>query len=149
MNWFKDLFIRKDSQAESLPPIPERKPNISEPVISFVETFKANPKRFKVFKNWDTLAITSCIHSFTLKDKYNNLQWDFNIHSRFGTFGMHPSAKVSYYPKFLTKDEADFIYKELSPVFNDRLNRYRHFWDERFQRKANKEREALKKVYCK
>lgn len=61
MNWFKDLFIRKDSQAETLPPIPEKKPNISEPVISFVETFKANPKRFKVVKNWDTLAITSCI----------------------------------------------------------------------------------------
>lgn len=149
MNWFKDLFIRKYSQAESLPTIPERKPNISEPVISFVETFKTNPKRFKVVKNWETSLITNHVQSFTLKDKYNKLQWDFNVDNRFDTFGVNRGGRVSYYPKLLTRDEADFIYKELSPVFNNRLKRYRDLWDERFERKANKEREALKKVYCK
>lgn len=62
-SWWKSLFQEPDLSTSGLPkvtcdvPMPEVKPlksekDISEPVLSFIEVYKANPKRFKVFNLW-------------------------------------------------------------------------------------------------
>lgn len=63
-SWWNSLWEgNKNVDENGLPrlteatPIPEVKPckpekDISEPVLSFVEVYKANPKRFKVFMLW-------------------------------------------------------------------------------------------------
>lgn len=65
-DWWKSLFSGSGEtdqlgfpvlKSEDIPPMPEVKPpkpgkDISEPVLSFVEVYKANPKRFKVFVLW-------------------------------------------------------------------------------------------------
>ena len=123
MNWFKDLFKwpvdHPASQPENKEVIPEKKPNISEPVISFIETFKANPKRFKVSKVSCVVVGSSGSFTFTLEDKYNKLFWTFNLFEIYGPFCTY-TLRLDHYPSFLTKDEADFIYDNLEPYFNCR-----------------------------
>ncbi len=62
-SWWKSLFREPDVANFGLPkvtcdvPMPEVKPlkpekDISEPVLSFIEVYKVNPKRFKVFNLW-------------------------------------------------------------------------------------------------
>jgi len=155
MSWFKDLFIRKDSHAESIPKMPERKPEISEPVISFVETFKANPGRFSIILTEDTVFAKKGEKFWKyhygqepyirlkLVDKVANLQWDFTLRTRncfiINQYIPHPLCS---YPQFLTEDEAHFLYDEIDELYENRRNRLKAIFD-------TKEREALKKVYCK
>ena len=146
MKWFKDLFIRKDSQAESLPPIPERKPNISEPVISFVETFKANPKRFKVVESscngeYPTILGPTII-SYKLIDKYEKLSWNFTSTTNYCFSDSRSYSREYDGPYFLTDDETAYIVEVLSPYFNSRVDVY-------LEALSKRKREALKKVYCK
>lgn len=153
MNWFKDLFIGKDAQAESLPPIPERKPNISEPVISFVETFKANPKRFKV-KYINSEFRMAGFYSYHLMDTEAKLSWFFRIKNDSYNdlslyMGYHHSPRLTSYPSFLTSDEADFIYSSLRGYFYSKSRKLAELRDQRKNRRLNNQREALKKVYCK
>lgn len=65
-DWWKSLFSDSGEtdelgfptlKRENITPMSEVKPckpqkNISEPVLSFIEVYKANPKRFKVFTLW-------------------------------------------------------------------------------------------------
>lgn len=153
MNWFKDLFIRKDSQTETLPLVPERKPNISEPVISFVETFKANPKRFKV-KYINSEFRMSGFYPYHLIDTEAKLSWFFRIRNDSYTdlslcMGYNHSPRLTCYPSFLTSDEADFIYNSLRGYFYSKSRRLGELRDKRKNRRLSNQREALKKVYCK
>lgn len=120
--------------------------SISEPIISFVETFKANPKRFKVYrvKGYDSQRMYRVLH-FVLADNLEKISWNFDIKSvvRGGYIDM------SVAPKWLTQAEADYIYFQLKPYWLERDNRIRNKRHERRKRKLEKEREALKKVYCK
>lgn len=142
MGWFKNLFIRKDSQAESIPAPIKRKPDISEPVISFVETFKANPQRFKVVRLSCRVESLTAVFTYRLEDKHNKLSWNFNISRSMGmTFGVY-TTYIGGRPSFLTMDEANFIYEALTPWFEARKDRFKKL-------KLDKQREALKKVYCK
>lgn len=146
MNWFKHLFIRKDSQAESLPLIPERKPNISEPVISFVETFKANPKRFKIVEisssgQYPTILGPTII-SHKLIDKHEKLSWNFTSTTNYCFSDSRSYSRKYDGPYFLTDDETSYIVEVLSPYFNSRVDVY-------LEALSKREREALKNVYCK
>lgn len=139
MEWFKSLFSRKTPERVFV--IPDMKVNISEPVISFVETFKTNPKRFKVKKLSSVVLGSSASITYRLEDKYNKLSWTFNAFKSYSLYCTY-TFRIDHYPAFLTKEEADFIYDNLSPWFNSRLDVYK-------EKRSIKQREALKKVYCK
>lgn len=146
MSWFKDFFTRKESQVESIPAPAQRKPDISEPVISFVETFKANPRRFKVVEissNGEYPNVYGpTFKSYKLIDKYEKLSWSFRSTTNY-SFSDSRSYICSYEgPYFLTDDEVAYISDVLSPYFNGRVDTY-------IKALSNRKREALKKVYCK
>lgn len=153
MNWFKDLFIRKDSQAESLPSIPEKKPNISEPVLSFVQTFKANPKRFKLFyireKEWSPCGFMfewTVEHPISMKlvDTKENLAWTF-----YWYVGRSYGLPINSYPVFLSPEEAKYIFDTIHDYHQKRFDEFLKTKDRIKLKRGRKEREALKKVYCK
>lgn len=152
MSWFKDFFIRKDSQAESIPKLPERKPDISEPVISFVETFKANPKRFKV-KYINSEHRMSGFYPYHLIDEQAKLTWFFRIrddsYTTIDYYARYTQTRLCSYPDFLTDEEAHFIFNQLKTYFYDKSVRLKRLRKQRKDRLLNKQREALKKVYCK
>ena len=138
MKWFKSLFSRKTTERVFV--IPDMKVNISEPVIRFVETFKVNPKRFKVTTLYKITNPTQVLVNYSLQDKYNKLSWSFSVVVNYG-FSIS-SEILEDYPSFLTKQEAEYIYQTMLPWFNSRKILLK-------VRKDAKEREALKKVYCK
>lgn len=114
--------------------------NISEPVLSFVETFKANPKRFKVITLYKRTNPAQVFVNYCLQDKYNKLSWTFSVVVNYG-FSIS-SEILEDYPSFLSRQEAEYIYKTMLPWFNSRKTLLK-------VREDNKQREALKKVYCK
>jgi len=130
---------------------------VSEPVISFIKTFKDNPKRFKI-----TLAEDTMFDSFgdrfksymfyqkpsihlRLTDKKVDLYWDFFLVNKFFNSRLYLQEELHplyNYPKFLNEKEARLIYQKFYEYGKYREGRYK-------QLKSNRQREALKKVYCK
>lgn len=152
MNWFKDLFIRKDSQAESLPTIPEKKkPNISEPVISFVETFKANPKRFKC-KQLDLNDLDKLAHNrndygpyikrFKLTDNHEKLSWEFTTQ----IYAIARCDEEIRGPAVVTNQEAQYIYDAMKPYFETLEMKRLDLILYRYRRPL---RRKLMEIYCK
>lgn len=154
MSWFKDFFIRKDSQAESIPKTPERKPDISEPVISFVETFKANPKRFRVKKISSEKEDNHIRNFYTLTDTQTKMFWSFSTEHYMAASGASLQIYDQWqYPDFLTIDEYHYIAKVLREYIGPRSTKYYEIKLKRQNRdrlnSVSKQREALKNVYCK
>lgn len=118
-----------------------RKPDISEPVISFVQCVKDNPRRFKVSRWIDNRhpKISSIVVS--IQDKQTTEKWEL----REVDFITTSIRRYVGYPDFLTDDEIMYLEKEIVPLFEQR---YRALRNIRNQRKAQKERERLKSVYC-
>lgn len=146
MNWFKDLFIRKDSQAESLPPIPERKPNISEPVLSFVETFKANPKRFKVVLE-SIEEDNQARFKYFLLDKQNGKRWRFSILEIFYSITHYKENILQSHPSFLSHDEADYIFDSLKEYYFSRIRKMNKIKADRLFAKENKAKLDFYRTY--
>jgi len=160
MSWFSNLFkwpedhpASPSRQVEVTPRIKLPK-QISEPVISFVETFKANPGRFSIVLGQDMILgkkgdkfygyeyTEGPLTHLKLVDKKAKLEWNFALRSKQGYFVSeyfpHP---LWSYPKFLSEDEAHFIFDEVRKVYEKRAERLKSIFN-------TKEREALKKVYC-
>lgn len=155
LNWlykFFDNTPEKDKEdalplpsEDSIPKMPKVEPpkklDISEPVLSFVQTVKDNPRRFKV----------SCQKNiYTLHDNVEKLSWcativdyDWDIRTR----SLQP---VLYkFPKFLTQDEISFIDKELRAIFQARAIKLIDLKGIRKERVLQKERQKLIDIYCK
>lgn len=159
MSWFSNLFKWPEehpaSKPDNVPVFTTAKVDISEPVISFVETFKANPGRFSITLDQDTVFYKKgqkfTIYSYgnednlrlKLVDKKEKLEWSFALRTSHcfivSKYIPHP---LWSYPKFLSEDEAHFIFAEIQNVYEERAKRLKGIFD-------TKEREALKKVYCK
>ena len=113
------------------------KPDISEPVISFVKTFKENPKRFTYIKGtlscYKVLTDTFTGEVFEIEE-VGLCKWLLN----------RPNI-------ILTKDEMDYIDKEIVTPYNERKARYIETRENRRciqeKRKELQERRRLTKIY--
>lgn len=129
---FCEMKDRK-TKKEKVSLIEQSKKNISEPVLSFVETVKENPKRFKL-----TSAAVGRYVDFKLVDRYTKESW-YGVR-RFSTED-DPRRNVGY-PKWMNEDEIDYVYEELKVIFNHRSSTLKQLRNQR-------ERKRLMKIYCK
>ena len=127
------------------------KPNISEPVISFVKTFKENPKRFTYVKDKDRENIINPRVSYI-----NKVLTDTFTKEVFKITEINLCRWELYQPNIiLTKDEIDYIDKEIVTPYKERKARYietklnRECVQEKRKevRKELQERRRLTKIY--
>lgn len=122
----------KDSVINAVETLPKR--NISEPVISFVECVKNNPKRFE--SNHIKERSTFDISVYSFKDKATGQQWEATILNYY--YGIKNIIKGA---NFLSEDETDFLIKEIDKIYSSRKIRYNALMNLR-------ERNRLKRIYC-
>lgn len=123
--------------------IKEKKLDISEPVVSFIETVKKNPRRFK----------------YTSSDKFYGAGNPFYVYYevldkqakyQFGVFTVPDIDKdgcmiVSYLPlnttSWMTEDEARYAFEVLKPFFKT-------YTEGRIERINAHKRKKLMSIYC-
>ncbi len=115
-----------------------QKHSISEPVISFVECVKKNPRRFSTDKV--VIKLFGRAEKYTITDKdtlevYCVTFTDFGIPHK-----PWSSPHVRGYPKFLTEVEALHVLIEVKEVYEQRKERYKEL-------KNQRERRRLTKIY--
>lgn len=118
-----------------MPKVKEPKKDISEPVISFVECYKNNPKRFsikEITKDFEKDLIRR--KNYILKDKNTEETFIFFINYRW---------RVDYYcssAKWLTEDEKEYLYNSICTMRRERFDKIKKY-------RENKERKRLTKIY--
>ena len=136
-NYLKSLFCK--NTPEVIEEKPEKKLDISEPVISFVETYKNNPKRFKLVVNVreirDDVFKQECILIDKITSNCFYYELDYWLDYPQGV------GKVVGI-EFLTYDEIEFIVKNITTIYNKRLQDIRIY-------KKTKQRNRYIKDYCK
>lgn len=121
----------------------EPKMNISEPVLSFIETFKNNHRRFLI------TLVTRSEHlgyshtkNYTLLDKQTSEEWVFSVtYRQYGVVGYN-------FPSWLTNNECRYIFINISGIYFEREKRMRELNRIKKDRLDSKERDRLKLVYC-
>jgi hypothetical protein len=136
--WLKEIFT-KDVVAP--PPEPEVvTKDIGEPVISFVQCVKDNPKRFKLHAFDEIINNNTC---FKLKDSLYGQEFSFCLYY-YNSIPCICDISVS----FLTSDERTYLCDNLRTVFADKYDKRNKLLRIRADRSKEKEREAMKKIYC-
>lgn len=124
----------------------EKPKDISEPVISFVECVKKNPKRFEVNEILDHLSVSHVnISKISVKDFYTGDIFETTKTEFYLLSGIQTVFKNF---SVFTVDEVEYVYKELRKIYSKRLERKNKILSLRAERKNKKERERLMKVYC-
>ena len=124
------------------------KPNISEPVISFVKTFKENPKRFTYTEENNRRGLSKKLVTLStckvLTDTFTKEVFKIEEVGLCTWWLDHPNI-------VLTKDEMDYINKEIVTPYKERKAKYvetvlnRRCVQE--NRKELQERRRLTKIY--
>lgn len=123
--------------------------DISEPVVSFIECMKENPKRFK-YKKEMSLSIVGNTVYHTLCDFATKQEWTLYVqYYSYMQSVSHPHKTCFGWPEFLTEDEKEYLYDKISGILNERHDRKLTLKKQRKERDANKERQRLMTVYCK
>jgi hypothetical protein len=174
MNWFKRIFCSQEEfnstvdhwglpSVDNLVPMPKVKPtkggDISEPVLSMLETWRRNPKRFTMsvdidYKEFHSSSFyKSAYVKLTVNDTTSNEEFIFGLLLQNGSFEdmrsiihhfapwfsqhkIYPvlGSKVTYKPSWMTEDELEFIIKTVKPYYLKRVNRYRDIVESRMDR---------------
>lgn len=129
-NWFKE----KEQKKQDTPV------GVSEPVISFVETFKANPKRFKLRKVQNVIYSTAMC---ALHDWHLNLQYNY-FYDYYGSGDCN--VVIPFQFDWLSDEEKDYIISIFRPYYEERIERIRTYKTNKLN---NKERQKYMKIYCK
>lgn len=124
-NWFKG----KEQKKQDTPV------GVSEPVISFVETFKANPKRFKLRK-------TDHVDFYYLYDSKEKMSYEFYYYNFNDYVGFGHPFKYDW----LTDEEKVYINTEMKPYYEERIARIIVY---RTNKRTKRERQKYMKIYCK
>lgn len=166
MNWFKRIFYSQEEfnahvDINGLPPVdnilpmPEVKPckpekDISEPVLSFVECVRNNPKRFDVEEYQGRYSY----YSTGDDDQHKAYKlWDKSIKKGWIIKGAryvdYHIWVVEYFSDtfFLTEDEKKYIIKEVKEIMEYRKERKTTLDKIRKQRRIRDERNRLKEIY--
>lgn len=137
--WFKKKSYEVQVEIEQ-PVVDDEKPqlNISEPIFSFVECVRNNPKRFTVING--EIVQGSRVAKKTLLDKKTGQRFEYTTYYYF---------EIRYsYPKYLTKDEFEYIKDEVTSIFTARRDRLGELKAIRKQRANKIERQKLMDIYC-
>lgn len=168
-DWWKSLFSGSGEtdelgfpvlKREDILPMPEVKPpkpekEISEPVLSFIEVYKANPKRFKVRTIWsehENQYGSKDLVGFELRDTKANKR--FSLNREYAGYTIRKSTEkgvedeyVEYYiyspvknTFWMTADERKLVFET---VETERLERGNSL----LARKEKLQRERLTKLY--
>lgn len=149
MNWFRKVFKWKyinpkemlDSQV-TIEQAEEKKPDISEPVISIVKVIEEAPLNRFTIKTVAQYYIGdgTSEHTYTITDRVKQRSWSFGTFSEYGYVNVPTFKRVSY----LTLDEMQLLSDKFTEYFNKKYNRMWELKKERIMRK----REELTKLYC-
>lgn len=166
INWVKGLFY---TDRTSLVYEPEPKQwkvtkNISEPVFAMLNTWKQNPKRFKLKlgKNisslWSDSMHSPCYYrnpigelkvidsqgqetfcfglSLTTGSYADGYTTAYHMFAKFASHKIYPvlGSNVLSRPSWMTQDELDFIIETVKPYYLKRVNRYRDIVESRIDR---------------
>lgn len=135
-SWWKSLFREPDVTMPEVKPCKPEK-DISEPVLSFIEVYKANPKRFKInFEQEETEEFIK--HSYSLHDKQQNLTFKVSVKQYYGW--SHRNWTGGLNATWATDEEIRYVYGEIR---DERLVRHAELKGKRDKRA----RERLTKLY--
>lgn len=123
-NWEENRVLSEVSHSQ------DKTVGISEPIVSFIETFKSNHRRFKletIASNWGV--------EYTLTDKLTK-----EVFNMYLTMSYYNSRYVG--PSWMTEKEVDFVQNEIHTFYISRKIRLGKLQSERI-------RKRLMVVYCK
>ena len=129
-NFYKRI-VEKEYEGKE----PARELDISEPIISFVNTFKENPKRF-TYVEYEGYVCSLHTDYRVLTDTFTGEVFKI-AESHYGWSIRNSEIK-------LTADEIDYIDREIMKPYRKRKNRYHRIVNER---KELQERRRLTKIY--
>lgn len=149
MSWLsKLLFGDRDEvkdytfdQTEEHKPV-VTKPDIGEPVYSFVQCVLDNPRRFQLRKLKRQGGMSMSRHEFMFTDRVTLESWTVMIDYRWE--GLMSGVTIDW----LTVDESKFIAKSIAELYNNRRDKLCILRNQRNRRKTQSERDRLKGVYC-
>lgn len=119
---------------------------ISEPVTSFVECVRNNPRRFDCKRNYGSRVVVNGVHmgykiAYWVKDKTTGEAWYY------GMLLVKGSGASSV--EWLTNEERRYLIDELSQIYTARSRKLSTIKEVRKQRACNAERKRLIGIYCK
>lgn len=113
------------------------KPNVSEPVISFVNAVKKNPKRFKITKSG---GFSFGVFDYSVFDKKTLGNFSCVIYSRKSVYTGNSQHVFGKSEPWLTDEEVLYVVKELEDFFKEKVERVKA----KIEKRA---RERLTKLY--
>ena len=150
IEWYFFPLRKPDLEAEALlKEVEDSKllpKDISEPVSSFVECVRNNPRRFKLTE----VAAKpqgqqyTCLKMYTLKDKFSG-----EVFTAFRETDYRYCETNWKFPTFVTKAEGNFLAEQLPIIFSGKLKNLVRMKTLRRERKVRVERDRLKLIYCK
>lgn len=168
-NWIRKYFMQEEVSAkeESIPVVVEPvKKDISEPIISFVETVKNNRKRFKVSRSLPSTVFnirgnSEIITNYSIKDNmteevYTLESLEVYKYQYYATTVFTVTHKLTSTDiQWCTQDELQYVITELSEFYSGlALRKYKRHEQIRSRRirdmdiLKDKERSRLMGIYC-
>lgn len=143
----EEMFEEKEEPEEQLIEEPEEYiPDISEPVLSFVETFRNNPRRFSISLDWYIPGAESYC-GYTLKDRITGEEFSASVSKGWSWDGRTYTETWYKCPSFLTKDEWEYILESLSCYYKERDARLAYLRATRVAVMRRRERSRLTEIY--
>jgi hypothetical protein len=142
MKWLLNIFKSKKVVVEEIVDTVTFK-DISEPVISFLRAFDANPRRFKL-KHFDYCYVWQR-DTYYLIDTLTEEDWKFEVDRKY----TNSPIRLESLPQYLTADEKELIVNSMRGYYEGRKCKLREIKASRQKRKLETERDRLKLIYCK
>lgn len=142
-SFFQEPDLSKSGQAPSedsrtMEGTQEPDQAISEPVTSFLEVYKANPKRFKVKVTKEASGVHFDIKKYSLIDKVENKT--FSVNRTTFVYNSCSSWVKGLNTKWATEEEIVFVYQVISDERLERLMEIK-------RKRHAEERDRLTKLY--
>lgn len=154
--WIKEsLFGDRLSEEYHPEHLVVKLPNISEPVISFLETVRKYPKRFDVAEDCHSYMK----HGATEISEYKAYKiWDKKLEKGWYVRGKYWTGPIYFIVSldgrkcyneafFITSDEKEYLIKEISIIMNYRIDRKVKLDKIRADRRIRDTRNKLKELY--
>jgi hypothetical protein len=139
--------VRKEAEKEG---ISDPLFGVSEPIISFVETVRNNPKRFRIKE--DVYISSGEVYGKLLLDKYTKESWNFieevvveYVRLTTNSSGVQSKSILHFEPgkmSWVTYKEREYLIKEITSILTAEYKRKR-------ERVQNIQRKHYMKIYCK
>ena len=130
MSWFNNLFKKKVDKVVTEQKVVDPFEGIGEPCISFVNTVRSNPKRFKA-----TLVATESTESgytsrstYIFKDMLLGIEWGINERVCY-----YAEAEYAWYglPSWMSRKEQHYVVNRVCEVYSQRNRKLKELLDKR------------------